>query len=455
MVVGGGGREHAIIKKIKENKKVGKIYVLPGNGGIAADAECVPIGATELDAIAKFAKDNAIDYAIFAPDDPLVAGGVDRLEEVGIPCFGPRANAAIIEGSKVFSKNLMKKYGIPTAKYEVFTDMDNALKYLETAPIPTVIKADGLALGKGVIIALTREEAKLAVISMMRDKQFGASGDQIVIEEFLEGPEVSVLSFTDGKTVVPMVSSMDHKRAGDGDTGLNTGGMGTVAPNPYYTDEVAERCMKEIFLPTIDAMNKEGRTFKGCLYFGLMITKDGPKVIEYNCRFGDPETQVVLPLLESDLLDVMMATTEGRLSDISVSFSDKHACCVIMASDGYPVKYERGYEIVTDEETWKHIYVAGAKLVPEGEAKHGTQGEVVNAKRRIDPADVETWKKNVVGDGMALVNGGGRVLGLTAVADSLKEAVDAAYSLTGKVYFANEYFRLDIGQRALGAYARK
>jgi phosphoribosylamine--glycine ligase len=290
---------------------------------------------------------------------------------------------------------------------------------------------------------------------MMRDKQFGASGDRVVIEEFLEGPEVSVLSFTDGKTVVPMVSSMDHKRAGDGDTGLNTGGMGTVAPNPYYTDEVAERCMKEIFLPTIDAMNKEGRTFKGCLYFGLMITKDGPKVIEYNCRFGDPETQVVLPLLESDLLEVMMATTEGRLSDISVKFSDKHACCVIMASDGYPVKYERGYEIVTDEETWKHIYVAGAKLVPAGEAKHGTQGEVANAKRRIDPADVETWKKNVVGDGMALVNGGGRVLGLTAVADSLKEAVDAAYSLTGKVYFANEYFRLDIGQRALGAYARK
>ena len=449
MVVGGGGREHAIIKKIKDNKKVEKIYALPGNGGIAADAECVPIGATELDAIAAFAKDNAIDYAIVAPDDPLVAGCVDRLEEVGIPCFGPRANAAIIEGSKVFSKNLMKKYGIPTAKYEVFTDMDNALKYLETAPIPTVIKADGLALGKGVIIALTREEAKLAVISMMRDKQFGASGDQIVIEEFLEGPEVSVLSFTDGKTVVPMVSSMDHKRAGDGDTGLNTGGMGTVAPNPYYTDAVAERCMKEIFLPTIEAMNKEGRTFKGCLYFGLMITKDGPKVIEYNCRFGDPETQVVLPLLESDLLDVMMATTEGRLSDISVSFSDKHACCVILASDGYPVKYEKGYEIVTDEETWKHIYVAGAKLVPAAEAKQGAGGA-----RKLSAADVEAWKKSTVGEGMALVNSGGRVLGLTAVADSLKEAVDRAYALTKKVYFANEYCRCDIGQRALAAYGK-
>ncbi len=457
MVVGGGGREHAIIKKIRENGKVEKIYALPGNGGIAADAECVAIGATELDKIADFAKTNAIDYAIVAPDDPLVAGCVDRLEAIGIPCFGPRANAAIIEGSKVFSKNLMKKYGIPTAKYEVFTDMDSALKYLETAPIPTVIKADGLALGKGVIIALTREEAKLAVISMMRDKQFGASGDQIVIEEFLEGPEVSVLSFTDGKTVVPMVSSMDHKRAGDGDTGLNTGGMGTVAPNPYYTDAVAKHCMEEIFLPTIDAMNKEGRTFKGCLYFGLMITKDGPKVIEYNCRFGDPETQVVLPLLESDLLEVMMATTEGRLAETEVSFSDKHACCVIMASEGYPVKYEKGYEIVTDEDTWKHIYVAGAKRVPEAEAKQGTDGGSAsfNAKRKLNAEDVRVWKEHTVGEGMALVNSGGRVLGVTAVADSLKDAVDSAYALTKKVYFANEYCRFDIGQRALAAYGRK
>ena len=293
LVVGSGGREHAIIKKLLENPTVEKIYALPGNGGIANDAECVNIGAKDIDGIVKFAVENKIDYAVVAPDDPLVLGCVDALEAKGIPCFGPKANAAIIEGSKVFSKNLMKKYGIPTAAYEVFDDESAALAYLETAPVPTVIKADGLALGKGVIIAETREDAKAAVRSMMSDRVFGESGNQVVIEEFLEGPEVSVLSFTDGKTVIPMVSSMDHKRALDNDEGLNTGGMGTVAPNPYYTEEVAARCMKEIFLPTIDAMNKEGRTFKGCLYFGLMITKDGPKVIEYNCRFGDPETQVV------------------------------------------------------------------------------------------------------------------------------------------------------------------
>ncbi|MBR7082637.1 MAG: phosphoribosylamine--glycine ligase, partial [Clostridia bacterium] len=344
MVVGGGGREHAIIKKLKENKKVNKIYALPGNGGIAADAVCVPIGAKEIDKIVDFAVKNKIDYAVVAPDDPLVLGAVDALEEKGIPCFGPRANAAIIEGSKVFSKNLMKKYGIPTAGYEVFDDADAALEYVKSAPLPTVIKADGLALGKGVIIAKTREEAENAVVSIMRDKQFGKSGDHVVIEEFLEGPEVSVLSFTDGKTVVPMVSSMDHKRALDGDEGLNTGGMGTVAPNPYYTESVAADCMEKIFMPTVRAMNAEGRTFRGCLYFGLMITKDGPKVIEYNCRFGDPETQVVLPLLESDLLTVMHATTSGTLDKIDVKFSDKYACCVIMASSGYPVKYERGYE---------------------------------------------------------------------------------------------------------------
>ncbi len=418
MVVGGGGREHAIIKKLRENSSVDRIYALPGNGGMSAEAECVNIGAKDIEAITAFAGDpaNAVDYAVVAPDDPLVLGCVDALEAIGIPCFGPRANAAIIEGSKVFSKNLMKKYGIPTAQYEVFDDMDAALKYLETAPIPTVIKADGLALGKGVIIAMTREEARNAVVSMMQDKVFGKSGDHIVIEEFLEGPEVSVLSFTDGKTVVPMISSMDHKRAGDNDTGLNTGGMGTVAPNPYYTDAVAEECMEKIFLPTIHAMNAEGRSFKGCLYFGLMITKDGPKVIEYNCRFGDPETQVVLPLLESDLLTIMQAVTEGRLAETEVKFSDKYACCVIMASEGYPVKYEKGFELTIPSEIADRVYVAGA----------------------------------VIRDGKLLTNGG-RVLGCTAVAGSLKEAVSEAYKLVDRVHFDNQYYRHDIGQRALKA----
>ncbi len=416
MVVGGGGREHAIIKKLKENKKVNEIYALPGNGGIAADAVCVPIGAKEIDKIVAFAVENKIDYAVVAPDDPLVLGAVDALEEKGIPCFGPRSNAAIIEGSKVFSKNLMKKYGIPTAKYEVFDDADTALEYVKSAPIPTVIKADGLALGKGVIVAKTREEAENAVVSIMRDKQFGKSGDHVVIEEFLEGPEVSVLSFTDGKTVVPMISSMDHKRALDGDEGLNTGGMGTVAPNPYYTESVAAECMEKIFLPTIRAMNAEGRTFRGCLYFGLMITKDGPKVIEYNCRFGDPETQVVLPLLESDLLDVMLATTSGTLDKIDVKFSDKHACCVIMASRGYPVKYEKGYEINIPSDEVNNIYVSGAKL------KDGK-----------------------------LVTDGGRVLGVTCVSDTLADAVNGAYGCVGKISFENAYYRRDIGRRALMA----
>ena len=416
MVVGGGGREHAIIKKLKENKDVEKIYALPGNGGIAADAECVDIGAKDIEAIVEFAKNNAIDYAVVAPDDPLVLGAVDALEEIGVPCFGPRANAAIIEGSKVFSKNLMKKYNIPTAKYEVFDDMEKALAYIAEAPIPTVIKADGLALGKGVIIAFTREEAEAAVRSMMADHVFGKSGDHIVIEEFLEGPEVSVLSFTDGKTVVPMVSSMDHKRALDNDKGLNTGGMGTVAPNPYYTDEIAKRCMKEIFLPTINAMNAEGRTFKGCLYFGLMITKDGPKVIEYNCRFGDPETQVVLPLLESDLLTVMQATTNETLSETEIKFSDKNACCVIMASDGYPAHYEKGYEITISDDVKDNVYVAGAAI------KNGK-----------------------------LVTNGGRVLGVTAVDNTLKDAIKSAYTLTEKVSFGNAYYRRDIGRRALMA----
>ena len=413
MVVGGGGRAHAIIKKLKENKDVAEIFALPGNGGIALDATCVPVKATDIEGIVNFAKENTIDYAVVAPDDPLVLGAVDALSELGIPCFGPNKNAAIIEGSKVFSKNLMKKYGIPTAEYEVFTDAAEALKYLETAPIPTVIKADGLALGKGVIIAMTRDEAKDAVHSMMEDKVFGESGSSVVIEEFLTGPEVSVLSFTDGKTVVPMVSSMDHKRAKDNDEGLNTGGMGTVAPNPYYTSEIAEQCMKEIFLPTMEAMNAEGRTFKGCLYFGLMITPKGPKVIEYNCRFGDPETQVVLPLLESDLLTVMKATTDGTLSETEVKFSDKNACCVIMASDGYPQKYESGFEIKIADEVKDNVYVAGAKIE----------------------------------DGI-LKTAGGRVLGVTAVEDTLEKAIDSSYAKVQKVSFDNAYYRKDIGKKA-------
>ncbi|WP_407383434.1 phosphoribosylamine--glycine ligase [Ruminococcus sp.] len=418
LVVGGGGREHAIIKKLKENQEIEKIYALPGNGGIAADATCVNIGATDLDGIVRFAGEHQIDYAVVAPDDPLVLGCVDALEAQGVPCFGPRSEAAIIEGSKVFSKNLMKKYGIPTAAYEVFTDAEAALEYIKTAPIPTVIKADGLALGKGVIIAQTREEAEEAVVAIMKDKKFGKSGNSIVIEEFLEGPEVSVLSFTDGKVVVPMISSMDHKRAGDNDTGLNTGGMGTVAPNPYYTEAVARECMERIFLPTIRAMNAEGRTFKGCLYFGLMITKDGPKVIEYNCRFGDPETQVVLPLLKSDLLTIMKATTDGTLADTPVEFFDKSAACVIMASKGYPVAYEKGYEITIPEEIADCVFVAGAKEE----------------------------------DGRLLTSGG-RVLGVTAIADSLKEAIDASYGMVEQIHFDNAFYRRDIGARALKAKA--
>ena len=416
MVVGGGGREHTIIKKLKENPSVTEIFALPGNGGIASDAVCIPIGAKEIDKIAQFAKEHAIDYAVVAPDDPLVLGCVDALEAVGVPCFGPRANAAIIEGSKVFSKNLMKKYGIPTAKYETFDDMQTALDYLETSPIPTVIKADGLALGKGVVIAMTRDEARDAVISMMQDKKFGASGDHIVIEEYLEGPEVSVLAFTDGKSLVPMVSSMDHKRAGDNDTGLNTGGMGTVAPNPYYTQAIANECMETIFLPTMAAMNAEGRTFKGCLYFGLMLTKDGPKVIEYNCRFGDPETQVVLPLLESDLLTVMQAVTNETLAETEVKFSKGHACCVVMASRGYPVSYEKGFELSIPAGVHDKVYVAGAKL---------SEGK--------------------------LLTDGGRVLGCTAVADSLPEAIRGAYEIVSQVSFENAYYRHDIGARAMKA----
>ncbi|WP_352400431.1 phosphoribosylamine--glycine ligase [Anaerotignum sp.] len=415
MVIGGGGREHAIVKKIKENPDVKELFVLPGNGGIAQDATCVEIGAKDIEKIVNFAVENKIEFAVVAPDDPLVIGVVDALEEVGVPCFGPNKRAAILEGSKVFSKDLMKKYNIPTAQYEVFDDMAKALEYLETAPIPTVVKADGLALGKGVVIAETREQAKDAVRSMMEDKIFGASGDHIVIEEFLTGPEVSVLAFTDGKTMIPMVSSMDHKRALDGDKGLNTGGMGTIAPNPYYTEKIAQECMETIFLPTMDAMNKEDRTFKGCLYFGLMLTANGPKVIEYNCRFGDPETQVVLPLLESDLLMIMQHIAKGTLAEAEVKFGDKAACCVIMASAGYPGKYETGFPITLPENN-NQIYVAGAK------------------------------NKNGV-----MVTGGGRVLGVSEVADSLEEAIAKAYETVKTVNFENAYYRNDIGKKALAA----
>lgn len=412
-VIGGGGREHAIIKSLKKSPKVSEIYALPGNGGIAEDAECVAIGAKELDKITEWCVKEHMDYVVVAPDDPLVLGLVDMLNEKDIPCFGPTKAAAIIEGSKAFSKDLMKKYGIPTAEYETFDDMDKALEYVRNCRIPVVIKADGLALGKGVIIAETREDAIDGIHTIMEERKFGASGDTVVIEEFLEGPEVSVLSFTDGKTVRPMVSSMDHKRALDGDKGLNTGGMGTVAPNPYYTDDVAAECMEKIFLPTVCAMEKEGRTFKGCLYFGLMITKDGPKVIEYNSRFGDPETQVVLPLLEGDLLEIMQATTEGTLDEVDFSFADKCACCLVAASEGYPVSYEKGFEIILPEEH-DNIFIAGSRLE----------------------------------DGVQRTNGG-RVLGVTEVADTLQEAVDKAYATMKTVHFDNMYYRKDIGAKAL------
>ena len=417
LVIGGGGREHAIIQKLKEDPRAETIYALPGNGGIAADAQCVAIGAKDIPAIVEFVRTHPVDFAVVAPDDPLVLGAVDALEDAGVPCFGPTKDAAAIEGSKVFAKDLMRRYGIPTASYEVFYGAETALSYVETCPLPTVVKADGLALGKGVLICETREEARQAVRSLMEDKIFGESGARVVVEEFLTGPEVSVLAFTDGKTIVPMVSSMDHKRALDGDKGPNTGGMGTVAPNPYYTPAVAERCMEEIFLPTIRAMAAEGRPFKGCLYFGLMLTGDGPKVIEYNCRFGDPETQVVLPLLEGSLLEIMLATAQGRLAEVDVRFADKSACCVILASQGYPGRYETGFPISLPETgANEHIYIAGA----------------------------------AVKDG-ALVTGGGRVLGATAVAEDLPAAVEAAYALADRVHFDNAYCRRDIGRRALRA----
>ena len=413
LVVGNGGREHAIIQSLKKSKKIKEIIAIAGNGGIAADATTVDMNVKDVEKIAEYAATNGIDFAVVAPDDPLVLGAVNALNERGISCFGPTKEAAIIEGSKIFSKNLMKKYGIPTANYETFSDMQSAFDYLDKQEMPIVIKADGLALGKGVIIAETLEDAKNAVKSMMEDKVFGASGANVVIEEFLTGPEVSVLSFTDGKTMVPMVSSMDHKRALDGDKGLNTGGMGTIAPNPYYTESIAKECMEKIFLPTMDAMNKEGRTFKGCLYFGLMLTPNGPKVIEYNCRFGDPETQVVLPLLKSDLLEIMVAVARGDLKYTKVEFLKKSACCVIMASNGYPEKYEKGYEI-TFKCKKDNIFVAGAKK-----------------------------------DGDKLLTNGGRVLGVTAVAGNLNKAIKKAYKKVKKISFENAYYRKDIGQKAL------
>ncbi len=417
LVVGGGGREHAVIKALSKSRRSGKIYALPGNGGIAEDAECIPVKATDIEGIVRVAREKKVDFAVVTPDDPLVLGCVDALEAAGIPCFGPTKDAAVIEGSKVFSKELMKKYGIPTAKSETFSEPEAAVAYLKNAPYPAVIKADGLALGKGVVIAQNFEEAEAAVKNMMVDHVFGASGSRILVEEFLTGPEVSVLSFTDGNIVVPMLSSMDHKRAKDGDEGLNTGGMGTVAPNPYYTEEIAKECMEQIFLPTIRAMKAEGRTFKGCLYFGLMLTKDGPKVIEYNCRFGDPETQVVLPLLTSDLLEIMLAVRGGTLREDMVRFREGAACCVVLASEGYPQKYETGFEIALPAcQANEDIYIAGAKM----------QGE-------------------------KLVTSGGRVLGAVATAEDLPRAVEAAYALAGRISFQNAYMRHDIGRRALAA----
>ncbi len=419
MVVGGGGREHAIIRALKRSPRATEIYALPGNGGIAADATCVAVKATDIPGVVAFAKEHRIEFAVVAPDDPLVMGMVDALEEAGVACFGPNKAAAIIEGSKVFSKDLMKKYNIPTAGYEVFTDLAEAEAYLAAADAPIVVKADGLALGKGVTVAQTRQEAVDAIHALMEDKVFGESGSRVVIEECLTGPEVSVLAFTDGKIVVPMVSSMDHKRAHDGDEGPNTGGMGTIAPNPYYTAEIAERCRREIFEPTMAAMNAEGRTFKGCLYFGLMLTPNGPKVIEYNCRFGDPETQVVLPLLKSDLLEIMMAVRNGRLSEIPVEFAEDAACCVIMASSGYPGKYETGYPVELPEnldDLNAEIYSAGTKLQ----------------------------------DGV-LVTSGGRVLGVTATAGDLPTAIKRAYAAVNRTHFNKCYYRHDIGNRALAA----
>lgn len=420
LVIGSGGREHAIVRALKKSPRVAEIHVLPGNGGISEDAICADISATDIDGAVAYAKDHGIDYAVVAPDDPLCLGMVDAMEAEGIPCFGPEKRAAMIEGSKVFAKGLMKKYGIPTAAYEVFDDAEAALEYVESASVPIVVKADGLALGKGVVVAMAREEAVEAVKSAMLDRAFGESGARVVIEEYLEGPEVSVLSFTDGNTLVPMVSSMDHKRALDGDEGLNTGGMGTIAPNPYYTPEVAAECMEKIFLPTMRAMNAEGRTFRGCLYFGLMLTKDGPKVIEYNCRFGDPETQAVLPLLETDLLDIMEAVAAGRLSELDIRWSPGASCCLILASGGYPRAYKKGLPI-----------------------------EGLDARGRLPGSGVEAYHAGTRFEGGKYYTNGGRVLGLTAVAPTLEEAVARAYAASERVSFEGMHKRLDIGARAL------
>ena len=415
LVVGSGGREHAIVRKLKENKTIDHIICAPGNGGIAADAECVDIKATDVEAMTDYAVSNDIDFVVVTPDDPLALGMVDAIEAKGIPCFGPRKNAAVIEASKVFSKNLMKKYGIPTAGYEVFDDAGKALAYiLEQNRWPAVIKADGLALGKGVLIAQNEEEAREAVKELMIDQSFGEAGSRVVVEEFMTGPEVSVLAFTDGKVIRPMISSMDHKRANDNDEGLNTGGMGTIAPSPFYTPEIAETCMREIFLPTVAAMNAEGRTFQGCLYFGLMLTPNGPRVVEYNCRFGDPETQVVLPLLKSDLFTIMQACHDGTLEELDIEWSDQACACVIEASGGYPQKYGRGYEIFGLDENGQcegvTVYHAGTRR----------------------------------GNGMYLTNGG-RVLGITAVGRNLSEALDKAYEGVNKIGFKDMHYRTDIG----------
>lgn len=421
-VIGGGGREHAIIRKLKENPTITELYALPGNGGIGFDAQCVEIPATEIDRIVEFAQQKALDFVVVAPDDPLALGLVDRLNAVGIAAFGPTAAAAEIESSKVFSKGLMKKYGIPTARYEVFTDADAAAAYVEQAhQFPLVLKADGLALGKGVLICEDKKEALAGVRTIMRERLFGSAGNQMVIEEYLTGPEVSVLAFTDGTTMVPMVSSMDHKRAFDGDAGPNTGGMGTVAPNPFYTPEIAARCEREIFLPTMAAMNAEGRQFRGCLYFGLMLTPDGPKVIEYNCRFGDPETQVVLPLLQSDLLTIMLAVSEGQLAKVPVQFAQGAAACVVLASGGYPQSYRRA------------LPITGL-----------TQGQLPGTSVTVYHAGT----KQAAG---GLVTAGGRVLGVTATADNLQQAVQRAYEGAAKIRFEGAHYRRDIGARALAA----
>jgi phosphoribosylamine--glycine ligase len=419
LVVGGGGREHAVIRALKKNPSIDQIVCAPGNGGISALAECVPIGAEDVDGMVDYARKNSVDFCVVTPDDPLALGMVDAMEAAGIPSFGPSKKAAVIEASKVFAKNLMKKYGIPTASYEVFDDPRKVLAYIRERNVyPAVIKADGLALGKGVLIAQNEKEAEDAVKELMVDKKFGASGNEVVVEEFMEGPEVSVLSFTDGKTIVPMVSSMDHKRANDNDEGLNTGGMGTIAPSPFYTDEIAARCMKEIFVPTMQAMNKEGRTFKGVLYFGLMLTKDGPKVVEYNCRFGDPETQVVLPLLDSDLFTIMQACRNETLSSVDVRWKKGACACVVEASGGYPLSYKKGYEIKGLDENGQHegvyVYHAGTK------------------------------KEN----GKYYTNGG-RVLGITAEGKDLREALAKSYQAVQEITFENMHYRTDIGRKVL------